>query len=48
MIPGIGKITKGKKAARKGINPFTKEAIKIPAKTVAKLTLCKAAKECVK
>ena len=48
MIPGIGKIKKVKRAARKAINPFTKQMQKYPAKTVAKLTLCKACKECVK
>ncbi len=48
MIPGIGKIKKVKRAARMGINPQTKEKIKYPAKTSAKITLCKACKECVK
>lgn len=47
-IPGIGKIKKVKRAARMGKNPFTGEKIKIPAKTLAKITLCKACKECVK
>ena len=47
-IPGIGKIKKAKRAARTGMNPFTKQKIKIPAKTFAKITLCKACKECVK
>jgi DNA-binding protein HU-beta len=47
MLPGLGKILKAKRKARVGLNPLTKEKIKIPAKTVAKFRLCKAAKEAV-
>ena len=47
VIPGLGKILKAKRKARTGLNPLTKETIKIPAKTVAKFRLCKAAKEAV-
>ena len=34
-IVGFGTFTAKKRAARDGINPLTKQAIKIPAKTVA-------------
>ena len=34
-IVGFGTFTAKKRAARSGINPLTKQAIKIPAKTVA-------------
>ena len=34
-IVGFGTFTAKKRAAREGINPLTKETIKIPAKTVA-------------
>ena len=34
-LVGFGTFTAKKRAAREGINPLTKEAIKIPAKTVA-------------
>jgi DNA-binding protein HU-beta len=47
MLPGLGKLIKVKRAARMGINPATKEKIKIPAKTVAKFRLAKAAKDAV-
>ena len=47
MLPGLGKILKAKRKARTGLNPLTKEKIKIPAKTVAKFRLCKAAKDAV-
>ncbi len=47
MIPGLGKLIKVQRKARMGRNPATGEAIKIPAKTVAKFRLCKAAKEAV-
>ena len=47
MLPGLGKILKAKRKARTGLNPLTKEKIKIPAKVVAKFRLCKAAKEAV-
>ena len=47
MIPGLGKLIKVQRKARMGRNPATGETIKIPAKTVAKFRLCKAAKEAV-
>jgi len=47
VIPGLGKLIKVKRSARKGRNPSTGEVIKIPAKTVVKFRLAKAAKEAV-
>jgi DNA-binding protein HU-beta len=47
MIPGLGKLIKVQRKARMGRNPATGAAIKIPARTVAKFRLCKAAKEAV-
>jgi len=44
-LPGIGKLVLVKRKARMGRNPATGEAIKIPAKTVMKMRLAKAAKE---
>ena len=35
VLVGFGTFSAKKRAAREGINPLTKEAIKIPAKTVA-------------
>ncbi len=46
-IPGIGKLVHSKRKARMGRNPPTGEAIKIPAKTVVKMSLPKAAKEAI-
>jgi len=46
-LPGVGKLTKTKRKARKGRNPMTGEAIKIPAKTVVKMRLSKAFKDAV-
>ncbi len=46
-IPGIGKLVISKRKARMGRNPATGEAIKIPAKTVVKMRLGKAAKEAI-
>jgi len=43
-IPGIGKLVLVKRKARMGRNPATGEAIKIPAKTVVKMRVAKAAK----
>jgi len=45
MIPGLGKLVVVKRKARMGRNPQTGEAIKIPAKTVLKFRIAKAAKE---
>lgn len=47
VMPGFGKMVKVRRAARMGRNPATNEAIKIPAKTVVKFRLAKAAKEAV-
>ena len=47
ILPGIAKITKVKRKARKGRNPATGEEIKIPAKTVAKIRLFKACAEAI-
>ena len=44
-IPGIGKLIVVKRKARMGRNPATGEAIKIPAKTVLKFRIAKAAKD---
>jgi DNA-binding protein HU-beta len=46
-IPGIGKLVKMKRKARMGRNPATGESIKIPAKTVLKFRIAKAAKDAV-
>ena len=46
-INGIGKLVKVKRAARMGVNPSTGEKIKIPAKTVVKFRVAKAAKDAV-
>src|SRR4030042_5900516 len=43
-LPGIGKLVLVKRKARMGRNPATGEAIKIPAKTVVKMRIDKAAK----
>ena len=47
MLPGIAKFTKVKRKARVGRNPATGAAVKIPAKTVAKVTALKTYKETV-
>lgn len=47
VLPGFGKLVKVKRAARMGRNPATGEEIKIPAKTVVKFRVAKAAKEAV-
>ncbi|PIR06928.1 MAG: DNA-binding protein [Candidatus Komeilibacteria bacterium CG11_big_fil_rev_8_21_14_0_20_36_20] len=46
-IPGVGKLVKKNRAARMGRNPATGESIKIPAKTVVKFRVAKAAKDAV-
>lgn len=46
-LPGLGKLVKQKRKARLGHNPKTGEKIKIPAKTVVKFRLAKAAKDAV-
>ena len=47
VIPGLGKLVKAKREARMGRNPATGEQISIPAKTVVKFRVAKAAKEAV-
>jgi len=46
-LPGIGKLVMVKRKARMGRNPATGEMIKIPAKTVVKMRVAKAAKEAI-
>lgn len=46
-IPGVGKLVKARRKARMGRNPQTGEAIKIPAKTVLKFRIAKAAKDAI-
>jgi DNA-binding protein HU-beta len=46
-VPGIGKLVKQARKARTGRNPATGEAIKIPAKTVIKFRVAKAAKDSI-
>lgn len=46
-IPGLGKIVLVQRKARKGRNPQTGEAIKIPAKKVVKFRVAKAAKDAI-
>ena len=47
ILPGIGKLVLVKRKARMGRNPATGAAIKIPAKTVVKMRIAKAAKEAI-
>ncbi len=44
-IPGLGKLVVVNRKARMGRNPATGEAIHIPAKTVLKFRIAKAAKD---
>jgi DNA-binding protein HU-beta len=44
-IPGLGKLVVVKRKARMGRNPATGETISIPAKTVLKFRIAKAAKD---
>lgn len=46
-VPGIGKLVKVDRKARMGRNPATGQSIQIPAKTVVKFRVAKAAKEAV-
>jgi len=46
-IPGLGKLVKKHRNARMGRNPATGETISIPAKTVVKFRVAKAAKESI-
>jgi DNA-binding protein HU-beta len=47
VLPGFGKMVKVHRKARQGRNPATGATIQIPAKTVVKFRLSKAAKEAV-
>jgi DNA-binding protein HU-beta len=47
VLPGFGKLVKQKRKARIGINPQTRAKIKIPAKTVVKFRVAKAAKDAI-
>lgn len=47
VLPGIGKLVKVNRKAREGRNPATGETIHIPAKTVVKFRVAKAAKDTV-
>lgn len=47
VIPGLGKLVKVNRKARMGRNPATGATIKIPAKTVLKFRIAKAAKDSV-
>jgi DNA-binding protein HU-beta len=47
VLPGFGKLVKQKRKARTGINPKTQQKIKIPAKTVLKFRVSKAAKDAI-
>jgi DNA-binding protein HU-beta len=46
-MPGLGKLLKKQRAARMGRNPATGQQISIPAKTVVKFRMSKAAKEAI-
>jgi DNA-binding protein HU-beta len=47
VIPGLGRLVKSNRKARVGRNPQTGEPIKIPAKTVVKFRVAKAAKDAI-
>ena len=47
VVPGLGRLVKSARKARIGRNPQTGEAIKIPAKTVVKFRVAKAAKDSI-
>ncbi|PIR05835.1 DNA-binding protein [Candidatus Kuenenbacteria bacterium CG11_big_fil_rev_8_21_14_0_20_37_9] len=47
VLPGLGKLVKVDRKAREGRNPATGATIQIPAKTVVKFRVAKAAKEAV-
>ena len=46
-LPGIGKLVLVKRKARMGRNPATGEPLKIPAKTVVRMRVAKAAKAAI-
>lgn len=45
VVPGLGKLLKKNRPARMGRNPATGQQIQIPAKTVVKFRVAKAAKD---
>ena len=45
LLPGFGKLVKQKRKACTGFNPKKQQKIKIPAKTVLKFPVAKAAKD---
>jgi DNA-binding protein HU-beta len=47
VLPGFGKLVKVHRDARQGRNPATGATIQIPAKTVVKFRVAKAAKDAV-
>jgi DNA-binding protein HU-beta len=47
VLPGFGKLVKQKRKPRMGFNPKTQQKIRIPAKTVVKFRVAKAAKDAV-
>jgi len=47
VLPGFSKLVKQKRKARMGLNPQTRQKIKIPAKTVVKFRLFKVAKDAI-
>ena len=47
VLPGFGKLVKQKRKARTGFNPKTQQKIKIPAKTVVKFRVAKAATDAI-
>ena len=47
VIPGLGKLVKAERKARTGRNPATGATIQIPAKTVLKFRIAKAAKDAI-
>ena len=47
VIPGVGKLVKVNRKARQGRNPATGATIQIPAKTVVKFRVSKAAKDAI-
>ena len=46
-LPGVGKLVKQQRNARMGRNPATGQQIQIPAKTVVKFRVAKAAKDAI-
>jgi DNA-binding protein HU-beta len=46
-LPGFGKLVKQKRKTRTGFNPKTQQRIKVPAKTVVKFRIAKAAKDTI-